>query len=195
MLISELARLADTCLAEAWRMAEGDARERFGAARDDAGAETGMAVIGMGKLGGQELNYSSDIDLMFVYGAEGDTAGGREGRLSNGEYFGRVGRDIVEGKLAPGARAKYAVTIMNLSSADWAGATKLVMADGIDSELRDPSAWTSGTSTTCSATNQTCISFVRMTLLTSKLLVPSSPCSATSRAIVRASLSTRSSVP
>lgn len=48
-------------------------------------------------------------------------------------------------KLAPGARARYAVTIMNLGSADWAGSTKLVMADGIDSELRDPSEWTSGT--------------------------------------------------
>ena len=92
----ELARLADTCLGEAWRMADADARARFGAPRDDAGAETGLAVIGMGKLGGQELNYSSDIDLMFVYGAEGETAGGREGRLSNGEYFGRVGREIIE---------------------------------------------------------------------------------------------------
>ena len=92
----ELARLADTCLGEAWRMADAEARVRFGAPRDDAGAETGLAVIGMGKLGGQELNYSSDIDLMFVYGAEGETAGGREGRLSNGEYFGRVGREIIE---------------------------------------------------------------------------------------------------
>ncbi len=92
----ELARLADTCLGEAWRMADADARARFGAPRDDAGVETSLAVIGMGKLGGQELNYSSDIDLMFVYGAEGETAGGREGRLSNGEYFGRVGREIIE---------------------------------------------------------------------------------------------------
>ena len=47
----------------------------------------------MGKLGGEELNYSSDIDLIFVYGDDGETAGGREGRLSNGEYFARVGRD------------------------------------------------------------------------------------------------------
>jgi glutamate-ammonia-ligase adenylyltransferase len=91
----ELARLADTCLGEAWRMAETDARARFGAPRDDDGGETGLAVIGMGKLGGEELNYSSDIDLMFVYGAEGDTAGGPEGRLSNGEYYARVCRDIV----------------------------------------------------------------------------------------------------
>ena len=91
----ELARLADTCLGEAWRMAEADARARFGAPRDDDGRETGLAVIGMGKLGGEELNYSSDIDLMFVYGAEGETTGGSEGRLSNGEYFARVCRDLV----------------------------------------------------------------------------------------------------
>lgn len=48
-------------------------------------------------------------------------------------------------KLAPGARATYAVTIVNLSSADWAGDTKLTVADGIDSELYDSQAWTSPT--------------------------------------------------
>ena len=91
----ELARLADVCLGEAWRMAAADLRARVGAPRDVHGDETGLAVIGMGKLGGEELNYSSDIDLMFVYGADGDTAGGPEGRLANGEYFARVCRDIV----------------------------------------------------------------------------------------------------
>ena len=90
----ELARLADTCLGEAWRMAEAEARARVGAPLDEAGQETGGAVIGMGKLGGEELNYSSDIDLMFVYGAEGETAGGPEGRIANGEYFARVCRAV-----------------------------------------------------------------------------------------------------
>jgi glutamate-ammonia-ligase adenylyltransferase len=90
----ELARLADTCLGEAWRMAETEARARVGAPLDAAGEPTGVAVIGMGKLGGEELNYSSDIDLMFVYGAEGESAGGPEGRIANGEYFARVCRDI-----------------------------------------------------------------------------------------------------
>ena len=90
----ELARVAESCLGEAWRMAEADARARYGAPLGDDGEPTGVAVIGMGKLGGEELNYSSDIDLMFVYGAEGDTAGGPEGRLANGEYFARVCRDI-----------------------------------------------------------------------------------------------------
>ncbi|HEV8141974.1 MAG TPA: hypothetical protein VGQ77_03900, partial [Methylomirabilota bacterium] len=56
---------------------------------------TGLAIIGMGKLGGRELNYSSDVDLMFVYGADGETSGGRAGRLPNGEYFARLARDIV----------------------------------------------------------------------------------------------------
>src|SRR5206468_4353753 len=39
--------------------------------------------------------YSSDIDLMFVYGADGETAGGRAGRRANGEYFARVCRELV----------------------------------------------------------------------------------------------------
>ncbi|HEV8474284.1 MAG TPA: hypothetical protein VGR82_16010 [Methylomirabilota bacterium] len=92
---AELSRVADACLAQAQADAEADARARVGAPLDADGRETGLAVIGMGKLGGEELNYSSDIDLMFVYGAEGRTAGGAEGRLDNGEYFARVCRDLV----------------------------------------------------------------------------------------------------
>src|SRR5262249_41495459 len=91
----ELARLADVCLGEACRMAEADARARVGAPLDTDGHETGLAVIGMGKVGGGGLNYPSDIDLMFVSGAEGDTAGGPDGRLPNGEYFARVCREVV----------------------------------------------------------------------------------------------------
>lgn len=91
----DLSHLADACLAEAWRDAEAAAREEYGPPLDEAGAETGLAIIAMGKLGGQELNYSSDIDLMFVYGADGETAGGRSGRIATGDYFARVCRDIV----------------------------------------------------------------------------------------------------
>jgi glutamate-ammonia-ligase adenylyltransferase len=92
----ELSHVADACLAEAWRAAESAARETYGAPLDAEGRETGMAVIAMGKLGGSELNYSSDIDLMFVYDADGETAGGPGGRLPNGDYFARVCRDLVE---------------------------------------------------------------------------------------------------
>ncbi len=91
----ELAHLADVCLGEALRVAQASARAEYGAPLDGPGGETGLAVIGMGKLGGGELNYSSDIDLMFVYGVDGETAGGRSGRVDNGEYFARVCKDLV----------------------------------------------------------------------------------------------------
>src|SRR2546425_296853 len=76
-------------------LADAAARVAYGAPRDATGAETGVAVVAMGKLGGEELNYSSDIDLMFAYGADGETTGGRHGRVPNGEYFARVCRGVV----------------------------------------------------------------------------------------------------
>jgi glutamate-ammonia-ligase adenylyltransferase len=91
----ELSRLADACLAAAWRVADADLRAQVGGPLTPEGRPAGMAVIGMGKLGGNELNYSSDIDLMFVYGEDGQTAGGPGGRMDNGEYFARVARDLV----------------------------------------------------------------------------------------------------
>ena len=45
-------------------------------------------MIALGKLGGQELNYSSDIDLMFVYGGNGETDGAT--RITNKEFFKKV---------------------------------------------------------------------------------------------------------
>ncbi|HUX25222.1 MAG TPA: bifunctional [glutamate--ammonia ligase]-adenylyl-L-tyrosine phosphorylase/[glutamate--ammonia-ligase] adenylyltransferase [Burkholderiales bacterium] len=62
-----------------------------------------LLVVGMGKLGGRELNVSSDIDLIFVYPEEGDTAlsagapssGSAPRRLSNHEYFIRLGRRLI----------------------------------------------------------------------------------------------------
>ncbi|MDO8476415.1 MAG: bifunctional [glutamate--ammonia ligase]-adenylyl-L-tyrosine phosphorylase/[glutamate--ammonia-ligase] adenylyltransferase [Candidatus Rokubacteria bacterium] len=92
----ELSRMADVCLSAAWRWAEADLRQRYGAPWGQDGTPAGLAVIGMGKLGGDELNYSSDIDLVFVYGDDGETSGGSEGRVPNGDYFARGARAIVE---------------------------------------------------------------------------------------------------
>jgi [glutamine synthetase] adenylyltransferase / [glutamine synthetase]-adenylyl-L-tyrosine phosphorylase len=55
-----------------------------------------MTVIALGKLGGQELNYSSDIDLIFLYDHDGETAGGEAGTISNLEYFVRLAQAIVK---------------------------------------------------------------------------------------------------
>src|SRR5262249_32983528 len=47
-------------------------------------------ILAFGKHGGEELNYSSDIDLMFLYDDEGQTRGKRVTHISNDEFFGRV---------------------------------------------------------------------------------------------------------
>jgi len=91
----ELSHLADACIAQALAEAAATVREAYGAPLGRAGSETGVAVVAMGKLGGDELNYSSDVDLMFVYGEDGQTDGGRVGRLASGEYFARVCRELV----------------------------------------------------------------------------------------------------
>jgi glutamate-ammonia-ligase adenylyltransferase len=93
MTTEELSHLADACIAEALREAAATVGEAVGAPVGPDGAATGIAVVAMGKLGGDELNYSSDVDLMFVYGADGETTGGRSGPVANGEYFARVGRE------------------------------------------------------------------------------------------------------
>ena len=64
---------------------------------DPIGAESGtpqaLIVIGMGKLGGGELNVSSDIDLVFAYPEEGETRGSKP--VSNREFFDRLGRRVI----------------------------------------------------------------------------------------------------
>lgn len=63
---------------------------------DDAGAPQPFIVVGMGKLGGRELNVSSDIDLIFLYPEDGDTvAGDGQKSLANQEFFTRLGRRVI----------------------------------------------------------------------------------------------------
>ncbi len=64
----------------------------FGAPTLD-GRRQSLLVIGMGKLGGRELNVSSDIDLIFVYPEDGQTSGTRA--IANQEYFNRLGQRII----------------------------------------------------------------------------------------------------
>ncbi len=60
---------------------------------EESGTAQDLVVVGMGKLGGGELNVSSDIDLIFAYPEEGETNGPRA--LSNNEYFTRLGRKLI----------------------------------------------------------------------------------------------------
>ena len=60
---------------------------------EDSGLAQKLHVVGMGKLGGRELNVSSDIDLVFIYPEEGETRGARP--LSNHEFFIRLARRLI----------------------------------------------------------------------------------------------------
>lgn len=66
---------------------------RHGLPRNSDGEVQELIVIGMGKLGGRELNVSSDIDLIFVYPDDGETDGERP--ISNFEFFTRLGRQLI----------------------------------------------------------------------------------------------------
>ena len=66
---------------------------RHGSPRNAAGEVQQLIVVGMGKLGGRELNVSSDIDLIFVYPDDGETDGERS--ISNFEFFTRLGRQLI----------------------------------------------------------------------------------------------------
>ena len=68
---------------------------RYGTPRNTAAEAQEFVVLGMGKLGGRELNVSSDIDLIFAYPDDGDTDGGSSGAISNFEFFTRLGRQLI----------------------------------------------------------------------------------------------------
>jgi glutamate-ammonia-ligase adenylyltransferase len=89
----ELSDLADAELQQAYAWAWNDLAGEFGTPQGRTGAAE-MVVIGLGKLGGGELNYSSDIDLMFAYSEDGTTRGGARS-LSNHEFFTRLAQAVV----------------------------------------------------------------------------------------------------
>ena len=75
-IIAEISDLADVCLGIVWTICRRQLIDRYGQPYhlDASGRwhRTEACVLGMGKLGGQELNYSSDVDVLFVYSDEGD---------------------------------------------------------------------------------------------------------------------------
>lgn len=88
----ELSALAERCLELALQESERRVAERHGQLRDEHGEVQRLAVLGLGKLGGDELNFNSDVDLVYCHAAAGESDGAR--RLGPPEYFGRVLREL-----------------------------------------------------------------------------------------------------
>ena len=88
--LGSLSTLADNLIAAAVRLARASLLPVYGVPRDADANEQSLIILGMGKLGGGELNFSSDVDLIFLFAAAGETDGRRA--ISNEEYFTRLGR-------------------------------------------------------------------------------------------------------
>jgi len=104
-VIREISDVADVCLAAVLRVCRQQLSERFGqpwhADPDGAWQPTQFCVLGLGKLGGQELNYSSDVDVIFVYSEEGSVfkerprAKATAHGLTNHQFFKRLAESFI----------------------------------------------------------------------------------------------------
>jgi glutamate-ammonia-ligase adenylyltransferase len=91
--LNSLSSLADRLLDAASRYSSKVLAARYGTVRTADGSEVPPVILGMGKLGGYELNFSSDVDIIFLYPEAGETDGAR--RISAQEYFGRWSRQVI----------------------------------------------------------------------------------------------------
>jgi glutamate-ammonia-ligase adenylyltransferase len=142
----ELSNLADAVLCFALNLARQELDNRFGApqTRDERGRTitAKFCVVALGKLGSRELNYSSDIDLLFLYSDDGDTSGaGERGATSNREYFNRLAERIARltGQQA-GEGAAYRVDL-RLRPHGRDGALAVSLSEAARYYRRDAHAW------------------------------------------------------
>ncbi len=102
--MADLSALADACLETALASIYRQMIKTHGTPKGRNGQSQNLVVIGFGKLGGRELNFSSDIDLMFAFPETGTTQGG-ETAVANQEFFARlchrlidvIGKNLTEG--------------------------------------------------------------------------------------------------
>jgi glutamate-ammonia-ligase adenylyltransferase len=118
-----LSAIADVTVKAALRLAREDLEARYGQplCRDTGAVRTaGFVIIGYGKLGGLELGYGSDLDLVFLHDSRGtDQETDGPSRVSNQEYFGRLGQRVIHflATATPGGRAYEVDTRLRPSGA------------------------------------------------------------------------------
>jgi len=93
-ILREISALADVCIGAACHFASTALAARHGAPLRMDGTPMPLLVLGMGKLGGGELNFSSDIDLVFLFEDHGETNGPRP--VSHEEFFIRLGKRVAQ---------------------------------------------------------------------------------------------------
>lgn len=142
----ELSNLADAVLAYALNLARQELDNRYGAplCRDARGRKTtaSFCIVALGKLGSRELNYASDIDLLFLYSEDGETSGtGERGTTTNREYFNRLAERIARLVGQPtGEGAAYRVDL-RLRPHGRVGALSCSLAEAVRYYRETAQAW------------------------------------------------------
>ncbi|WED21469.1 bifunctional [glutamate--ammonia ligase]-adenylyl-L-tyrosine phosphorylase/[glutamate--ammonia-ligase] adenylyltransferase [Vibrio sp. JC009] len=93
--LSHVSLLAEAMIFEAYEWQYDACCKEWGTPCNAEGEAQPMLIIGMGKLGGGELNFSSDIDLIFTYAENGETQGARRS-IANAQFFTRLGQRIIK---------------------------------------------------------------------------------------------------
>ncbi len=92
--LDHLSELAEALIFETYQWQYQICCQEWGTPCNAEGEAQPMLIIGMGKLGGGELNFSSDIDLIFTYPENGETQGQRRS-IANAQFFTRLGQRII----------------------------------------------------------------------------------------------------
>ncbi|RUO78983.1 bifunctional [glutamate--ammonia ligase]-adenylyl-L-tyrosine phosphorylase/[glutamate--ammonia-ligase] adenylyltransferase [Pseudidiomarina taiwanensis] len=93
-MLQRLSSLADLFISASYEWLYPRFCARYGTPRDSAGEPQPLLIVGMGKLGGRELNFSSDIDLMFTFPANGETDHPRK-PIENTVFFTKLGQALI----------------------------------------------------------------------------------------------------
>ena len=97
--LADLSAFADAAIEFAAEYARRGLVSIYGEPRSPQGAVQPLVIVGMGKLGGEELNFSSDVDLVFLFPEHGETDGPR--KIANEEFFTRLGQQVIRLLEAP----------------------------------------------------------------------------------------------
>lgn len=92
----QLSEIAEVCLIAAYRVALETQKKRYGLS---PGWDPPFVILGMGKLGGRELNYSSDLDLIFLFDASNHA--GLPGSIDPNEFYGRLSQRFITVMTSP----------------------------------------------------------------------------------------------
>jgi glutamate-ammonia-ligase adenylyltransferase len=145
-ITEELSNLADAILEYALRLSRQELDNRYGIPleTDEKGRSkpSDFCIVSLGKLGSKELNYASDIDLLFLYSNEGTTSGqGTRGAVTNREYFVKLAEfvaKLVGGQTGEGAA--YRVDL-RLRPHGRVGALALSVKDSVRYYREEAQAW------------------------------------------------------